>query len=130
MRRELLVILGLAAGCGGGDIRVVGTDDGAYEGSRVWAQLADVEANEALQTQRSKVTDGAFEFVFSGAATDADQLGLLLQLETVEGSGCGASYAETIDGVQVGAIEVHTRDFLDGVQCLGNPQPETTTSDE
>ncbi len=126
MRTWPLGIVGLLVACSSSDVRIVGQDDGRYETSKVWAQLADIEANEEIATQQAKVEDGAFEFVFSGAGDAADLLGLIVQAELIPGSGCGPAWVEELDSVQLGPVQVHTQDFT-GAECLGRPDPEPTT---
>lgn len=129
MRTWPVGVVGLLVACFSSDVRIVGQDDGRYEGAKVWAQVADLDANEEIATQRGRVDDGAFEFVFPGAADAADLLGVIVQVEQVPGSGCGPAWVEEVDSVQLGPIQIHTQDFT-GTECLGRPEPEpTTTSD-
>jgi hypothetical protein len=126
MRFAWMVVPLLA--CSSEDLRVVVTDDGPYEGHRVWAELADLDANEAIELQRGRMDDGAHEFVFAGARAQGVALALTVQVEAASGTGCGPAIVESVDGVQVGALELDTADFTDFV-CLGAPQEEETSSD-
>lgn len=131
MRAWPIGVVGLLVACSSSDVRIVGEDDGRFEGVRVWAQVADLDANEEIARQKGRVEDGAFEFVFPGAADAADLLGVIVHVEQVPGSGCGPAWVEEIDSVQLGPVQVHTRDFT-GTECLGlgRPEPEPTTTSE